>query len=156
MPAPDVFFALPFSRLPGNRGKTGQFCRLLTAQFSKLGHVRERRTGCDFGDAGNARQNVSFGAQLFICSNDRVDQVCNSGKSAIRERSRSICRVSKRWFVAAGRALAAVQSLISACRAVANCLRTLRVSRVTASAFRCNSDPVLARIAASTRSVFAR
>jgi hypothetical protein len=148
MPAPDVFFALPFSRLPGNRGKTGQFYRLLTAQFSKLGHVRERRTGCDFGDAGNARQNVSFGAQLFICSNDRVDQVCNStksairaslqfgqvcnsGKSAIRERSRSIWlerrfiyRVSERWGVAAGRALAAVQSLISACRAVANCLIT--------------------------------
>jgi hypothetical protein len=131
MPAPDVFFALPFSRLPGNRGKTGQFCRLLTAQFSKLGHVRERRTGCDFGDAGNARQDVSFGAQLFICSNDRVDQVCNSGKSAIRERSRSIwlerrfiCRFSKRWFVAAGRALAAVRSLISACRAGANCLRS--------------------------------
>jgi hypothetical protein len=34
-------------------------------------------------------------------------------------------------------------------------LRTLRVSRVTASAFRCNSAPVLASIAASTRSVFA-
>jgi hypothetical protein len=54
-----------------------------------------------------------------------------STKSAIRERSRSIWlerrfiyRVSERWGVAAGRALAAVQSLISACRAVANCLIT--------------------------------
>jgi hypothetical protein len=78
-----MFFALPFARLPGNWGKAGQFCRLLTAQFSKLGHVGQDRTGCDFGYArcpaahacmcerGNARQDVSLCAQIFIGSNDR-------------------------------------------------------------------------------------
>jgi len=70
------------SRLLGDWGKTSKFGRLLTAQLSKFGQIRQDRTGCDVGYAGNVHQNVSFGAQLFICGNDRVDIVCNLGKVA--------------------------------------------------------------------------